>query len=293
MIFPFVLLLVAQTTRPFDAAMDLFARRDFVKASEAFEKAILDEKPGTPRYGEVAYLLGQSYFLSARNPQAIGWLEKAIAAGIADPEAHFMLGNAAIQNRDPERSRKAFAAMFQVRADSAAAHLLNAQMMVRQEFEEFAVKELQRALELDPRIPEAHYLLGILYSFRNEIDRSVAELRAEIALNPNFAMAYYRLGEAYSKREQWDDAIPALQKSIWINPNYSGPYIVLGKGYLRRNQLTNAEGVLRRAIQMDPNNSGAHYQLGQTLLKTGRAEEGRKLLERSQQLRKAANEQQQ
>jgi Flp pilus assembly protein TadD len=48
--------------------------------------------------------------------------------------------------------------------------------------------------------------------------------------------------------------------------------------------------VLRRAVAMDPTNFGAHYQLGQTLIKMGRDEEGRKLLERSQQLRKAKDE---
>jgi tetratricopeptide (TPR) repeat protein len=284
---PLLLPLSAQT---FDEAMALFTKRDFLKAATAFEAVVAKEKPGTPRYAEIAFFLGQASFLSARNPQAIEWLEKAIASGVRDNEAWFMLGNAAIQNRDPERARKAFATMFQVKPDSAAAHLINAQMMVRQEFEEFAQKELQRAIELDPKLPEAHFLLGILASFRNDFERAVAELETEIRINPNFAMAYYRLGEAYSKQENWKLAIPMLQKSIWLNPNYSGPYIVLGKGYFRQNQLTNAEGVLRRAVAMDPTNFGAHYQLGQTLIKMGRDEEGRKLLERSQQLRKAKDE---
>jgi ATP-dependent RNA helicase RhlE len=43
--------------------------------------------------------------------------------------------------------------------------------------------------------------------------------------------------------------------------------------------------MLRQAIQMDPQNSSAHYLLGQTLIQAGRSDEGRKMLQRSQELR--------
>jgi hypothetical protein len=37
---------------------------------------------------------------------------------------------------------------------------------------------------------------------------------------------------------------------------------------------------------MDPQNQSAHYLLGQTLVQMGQTEEGRKMLERSQELRR-------
>jgi tetratricopeptide (TPR) repeat protein len=118
--------------------------------------------------------------------------------------------------------------MFSVPFESAAAHLLTAQFMIRQEFEEFAQKELARAVELDPKIPQAHYLLGITAIYRNELDKGIAEMLQEISINPDFAMAHYKLGDAYTRREDWDAAIPPLQRAVWLNPDYSGPYILLG-----------------------------------------------------------------
>lgn len=263
----------------------LYRQREYAKAAELLRRALDSEKPGTTPYRETLLLLAQSYYLTAKVSEAIPLLEKAMQEGVRGVEVQYMLGNAYIQNRQPDKAVRAFAEMFGFAPESAAAHLVTAQMMVRQEFEEFAEKELQRALEIDPRLPEANYLLAQLAIFRSQIDKAVALLEKEISINPNFAMAYYRLGDAYTRREEWDSAIPQLQRSVWLNPNYSAPYILLGKCYQKKNELSNAEGMLRQAIRLDPQNYSAHYLLGQTLIQEGKTEEGRKLLERSRELR--------
>jgi tetratricopeptide (TPR) repeat protein len=267
--------------------VDFYKHRQFAKTIETLERAVATERPGTPEYRESAVILGQSYYLSGRLPEASAWLQKAVDDGVRINEVFYMLGNCYIQQRAPAKARAAFAAMFSVPLESAAAHLLTAQFMVRQEFEEFAAKELEQALELDPKIPQAHYLVGIMAIFRNELDRGMEEMRKEIAINPDFAMAHYKLGDAYTRREDWDGAIPPLERSVWLNPDYSGPYILLGKAYFKKNDLGSAEGMLRRAIKMDPGNYQAHYMLGQVLLKAGKADEGRRMLEDSQKLRGA------
>ena len=265
--------------------VNFYKQRQFAKTIESLERAVGAEKPGTPEYRESAVILGQSYYLSSKLPEASAWLQKAVDNGVHINEVFYMLGNCYIQQREPAKSRAAFAAMFSVPFDSAAAHLLTAQFMIRQEFEEFAQKELAQAVEIDPKIPQAHYLLGMMAIFRNDIDKGIEEMRQEISINPDFAMAHYKLGDAYTRREDWDAAIPALQRSVWLNPDYSGPYILLGKSYFKKNDLLSADGMLRRAIKMDPGNYQAHYLLGQVLMQMGKTEEGRKMLEESQKLR--------
>ncbi len=271
-------------------ALVAYRQRQYAKAAEVFSRALKQEAPGTTPYRESLLLLGQSYYLSGRIPQALETLDKAVAAGVRTNEVFYMLGNGYIQSREPDRAVRAFAALFQVAPESAGAHLITAQMMLRQEFEDLALKELERALNLDARIPEAHYMLGELAIFRGDLDAAIEELRKEIALNPNFAMAYYRLGDAYQRREDWDAAIPHLQRSVWLNPRYSGPYILLGKAYMKKKEFPNAEGMLRQAIRIDPQNYSAHYMLGQTLVQEGKPEEGRRMLEQSSTLRKDPDE---
>jgi tetratricopeptide (TPR) repeat protein len=259
--------------------------RDYPAAIAAFQDASSKEPPGSAELRESLLLLGQSSFLTARMPEAVAALERAAAAGVRTNELFYMLGIGHIQGRNPERARSAIASLFLTPPESAAAHLLTAQMMLRHEFEELAAKELQRALQLEPRLAGAHYLLGLIAVYRGEIGRGIEEFRKELAINPNSAMAYYKMGDAYTRLEDWDRAIPFLQRAVWLNPDYSGPYILLGKSYLRKKDLSNAEGMLRQAIRFDPQNYSAHYLLGQTLMQAGNLEEGRKMLKRSQQLR--------
>ena len=275
-----VLLLMAVSAEH-RAGLDQYAGKNYGAAIESFRKALTSEQAGTAEYAESSLLLGQSLFLTGRTDEAIAALEQAPATA----EALYMLGNSYLKKRNIPAAVNAFGRMYGVPTGSAGAHLVAAQIMLRQELNDDAEKQLFKAAELDPKLPQTHFLLGELYLFKGETERAVIELNAEIAINPASAMAYYKLGDAYSRQQDWGKAIPALQKSVWLNATNSGPYILLGKGYLQKKELGNAEGMLRRAVRMDPGNSSARYLLGQTLIQQGREDEGRAMLLESQKLK--------
>ena len=262
-------------------ALSLYKQHKYPEAASAFEREIArdGEKPG------VVILLGQSYYLAGKYAQSIPWLRKAVKSGGHPAEAGYMLGTALLFTQQPEESVAPFAEVFGVAPESAAAHLAAAEMMVRQELLDYATKQLEIALALDARVPQAHYLLGVVALAHSDIDVGITEFQREIAGNPNFAMSYYRLGDAYTRREDWEKAIPELQRSIWLNPAFTGPYILLGKAYLKKGDLPDAEGILRQAVRMDPRSRQATYLLGQTLIEAGRKDDGRKLVEHSLELK--------
>ena len=102
---PFIFALFLQITpTSYNEAMGHFQKREFQQASGGFEEAIKAEKPGTSRYSEIAFLLGQSYYLSSKASLAIPWIEKAVQGGDRNSEALYMLGPASIQNREPDRA---------------------------------------------------------------------------------------------------------------------------------------------------------------------------------------------
>jgi tetratricopeptide (TPR) repeat protein len=282
--WPLVLLLM-DIGATHQAALAAYKQHKFAEAVTQFTEALKTENPDSVEYGESVLLLGQSLYLQSKYAEAIPWLEKATVAKGTTPEAAYMLGNACLLTQQSEKAVKAFAQLFQVGADSATAHLATARMMMHQDLATEAAKQAKLALEVDPKIAGAYFLLGEVAIYQADIEGAIADLKKETEINPTFAMAHYRLGDAYTREERWDEAQGPLERSIWLNPNYSGPYILLGKVYLKQKELANAEGVLRHALQLDPQNPTAHYILGQTLMQDGKPDDAKKELARWQELK--------
>lgn len=239
--------------------------------------------PGSLERREAIQVLGLSYYLTGRFGDAVPLLEET-RTWSDNLELGYILGQTYIQVRRPDAARESLARTFRVEPDSAAAHLVAAQMMIRLEMEAMAEAELKRALEKDPRLPRANYLLGQLALFRGRLDEAITLSERELAINPTDAMALYQIGDAHVRASRLDEGIAVLQKSLWINPFYSGPYVLLGRAYMKKGQPATAEGMLRRAIQYDPNNRAAHYSLGQLLQQTGRGEEAKREFEIAERL---------
>ncbi|HYY57033.1 MAG TPA: tetratricopeptide repeat protein [Pyrinomonadaceae bacterium] len=266
-----------------------YRKNDYQRAIENLSAVVGRTPESSRQYREQVQILGLSHYLLGHIREAIPYLEQLSQWSPASTEIAYALGISYIQTRNTDKSRETFARIFNIAPASASAYLVNAQMMVRQQFEELAVTELQKALELDPRLPQANFLLGEMAIYHSNIERGIELLQKEIALNPAYGMAYYRLGEAYTRQLKWDEAIGPLQKSIWLNPFFSGPYIVLGKVYLKKNDLPNAENMLRRAVQMDPNNFSGHHLLAQVLQQASRADEAKREFEIAERLRTSAD----
>ena len=76
---------------------------------------------------------------------------------------------------------------------------------VRHEYEE-AVKDLQKALGLNPKFKEAHNNLGYCYRKLGKLAESLAAYDKAIALDSNFAQAREYRGETYLALDRLPDA---------------------------------------------------------------------------------------
>jgi tetratricopeptide (TPR) repeat protein len=285
------ILSVASRSRPNDAqvkhllGLAYYRKGNYTHAVEQFSVPVRQTPQNSRQYREEVQVLGLSHYFLGHIRQALPYLEQLSQWSPGNTEIAYALGISYIQTRNPDRSRETFARMFNLPIASASAYLVNAQMLVRQQFEELAETELQRALELDPKLPQANFLLGEMAIYHANIDRGIELLQKEIAINPAFGMSYYRLGEAYTRQLKWNESIAPLQKSIWLNPYFSGPYIVLGKVYLKKGDLQNAENMLRQAVRMDQNNFSAHHLLAQVLQQSGRNEDARREFDVAEKVR--------
>ncbi|HMD38984.1 MAG TPA: tetratricopeptide repeat protein [Candidatus Acidoferrum sp.] len=263
-----------------------YKQGDFVTAI-SFLKRASDEDPED---SEATQLLGLSYYLSGRPAAAIPALEKVQTwYPSANVDASYILGTCYIQTKDYPNARKAFAKMFDVPAESAASYLFTARMLLRQDFGPIAEEYAHKAVELDPKLPLAHQLLGELYLYHSQIDEAIAEFRKELELNPGYAAAYYKLADSYSRVQKFDEAERLLQRSIWLDATSTGPYILLGKVLERKGETALAVRALQRALAMDPNNPIPHHLLGQAYRDLGKNEDAERELKTAGQLEQSQN----
>jgi tetratricopeptide (TPR) repeat protein len=263
-----------------------YRKGDFLKAAANFKKA-LDEDP---RDDEAVQLMGLSYYLAGRPADAIAPLEKIQTwFPSASVDAAYILGVCYMQTKDYPNARKAFARMFGVPGDSAAAYLFTARMLLRQDFAPVAEEYAKKAVELDPKLPRAHMLLGELYLYKSRIPEAVEQLQKELELNPGEAAVYYKLADAYSRLQKYEEAEKLLQRSIWLDSTSTGPYILMGKVLEKKGETALAVRALQRAISMDPNNPMPHHLLGQAYRELGQAENAERELKLAEQLQTHEN----
>ncbi len=258
-----------------------YKKADYLRAVASFKKA-LEEDPGD---NEAVQLMGLSYYLAGRPAEAIAPLEKVQAwYHSANVDAAYILGICYLQTKDYPNARKAFAKMFAVPADSAASYLFTARMLLRQDFVPVAEEYAKKAVELDPKLPLAHSLLGELYLYKSRLPEAIEQFQKELELNPGEAAVYYKLADAYSRLQKYEEAEKLLQRSIWLDATSTGPYILMGKVLEKKGETALAVRALQRAIAMDPNNPMPHHLLGQAYRELGRVDEAEQELKLSEQL---------
>jgi len=263
-----------------------YRKNDFLKAAASFKKA-LEEDPGD---NEAVQLMGLSYYLAGRPAEAIAPLERVQTwYPSANVDAAYILGLCYMQTKDYPSARKAFAKMFGVPADSAASYLFTARMLLRQDFAPVAEEYAKKAVELDPKLPRAHMLLGEVYLYKSRVPEAIEQFQKELELNPGEPAVYYKLADGYSRLQKYEEAEKLLQRSIWLDATSTGPYILMGKILEKKGETALAVRALQRALAMDPNNPIPHHLLGQAYRELGRTEEAERELKLSEQLQGQQN----
>ena len=120
-----------------------------------------------------------------------------------------------------------------------------------------------KALQLDPKVAEAHAALGKFNFFNMDLPGSMREYQRAIELNPNYATAHQWLGnDSLVSFGRFDEAIAEGKRAVDLDP--LSPVINADLGvtlYLAR-RYDEAIEQLRKTLAIDPTFFYAHYNLG-------------------------------
>jgi len=89
----------------------------------------------------------------------------------------------------------------------------------------------EKIIEFFPHMPEAHAMLGFLYYFAEENEKSIAAYQRAIALNPQYFWSHYNLGIIHFKDARYQLASDSFQKAITTKPDMTLKSIFSSKIY--------------------------------------------------------------
>ena len=257
-----------------------------IEAQKAFTAAIAE----SPADQESVQMLGLTYYRLGRPGEAIPYLERVRQwMPNANADSNYVLGLCYLNAQRYDDARRAFATGFGVPADSGSAHLILGSMLIKANLPEIGALEAQKAVQLSPELPLAHFLLGEAYLVKSDVDHAITEFEAERRLNPGYAPVYDRLGDAYSRINKLEEAQEALTKALSLDQSSTGPFIQMGKVLLRRQDPATAILYLKHAEKMDPENFITHTLLAQAYKKMGQEEDAKHQVELASKIH-AANQ---
>jgi tetratricopeptide (TPR) repeat protein len=252
-----------------------------IDAERAFAAAMAQD----PADLESVQMRGLTLYRLGQPAAAIPYLERVRQwMPNANADANHVLGLAYMNARRYDDARGAFAAQYGVSADSAAAYLLTGEMLLDANLPELAAQNAQKALEISPKLPLAHFMLGEVYLYKSDITHALDQFEQERAINPANPKVYDRLGDVYTRTGQYQQAQEALTRAISLDVSSTGPFIQMGKVFLRRGDPQTAALYLQHALKMDPGNYITHTLLGQAYRSMGKEDDAKKELDAASQI---------
>src|SRR5437879_4518200 len=251
---------------------------------------------GNPRNARAQNVLGRIDLYRGDFPDAIGDLQASIALD-DDFETSYFLGIAYLRAKHFTDAQQWFKHLQDTMGDSAALHVLFGRAYSIGHFPESAVAEFRKAIQLDPKYPHVHGLLGYsILEFRGEeaYPQARLEFERELKLHPDDYNALLLLGISAVALRDFPAAEAALLHARRLRPEESFAYLYLGETYNETKRLPQAIEALEKYIHLVPapdevprDVSRAYYLLGQGLRRLGRLEEAQKALTNSQRYREA------
>jgi len=175
-----------------------------------------------------------------------------------------------------------FRRSIELKPDYATAHQWYAihYLTPRGQLEE-ALKEMTRAMELEPTSLVMNSFLGATLYFLGRYDDAIEQCRKTIEMDSNFAVAHWHLGLVYQQKGLYEEAISELQKAITLSGNSPLMIAALGHAYAKAGKRNEANRVLDELQKLSAVSYVSSLELAAIYAALGEREQAFQRLEKS------------
>jgi tetratricopeptide (TPR) repeat protein len=134
--------------------------------------------------------------------------------------------------------------------------------------------DLQRAVELNPTLPDAHAYYGLSLLGTGDQEGARKAFQQELEINPNNFDANLRLGFMLRQDQDYKAALPYLARALDVRPGDFGVRFQIALVGLELGQVEKAQTELESLVKDAPNFTEAHVTLATVYYRQKRKPEG-------------------
>ena len=130
---------------------------------------------------------------------------------------------------------------------------------------EEAIKEFQKAIDLDPESAHAHDNLATVYMEKKQFEKALGEYLKALAIEPDSPTAHYNLA-CFLSTHGAEMAVEEFKTAIELEPEYPDAHLNLGMTYADQGEMEEAEKEFKAAIDLDASDPFPRHELAALLM---------------------------
>jgi tetratricopeptide (TPR) repeat protein len=260
------------------------------KSIEFFQQSLEKDSNFTLAYVGLAdsyFLLGVPGTMTASLPtreaiaKAREAAERALQIDDLLAEAHASLAQARFLGLDWAGADGEYARSIELNPNYVTAHHWYALYLSNLGRHDDALREIRRALELDPLSPITNANLGSILYFARRYDEAAEQCRKTLDLEESFAFARYRLGMVYEQQGSYREALAELRQAAAHSNQHPTVLAGLAHALAVSGDRKGAQQVLSRLMVLSGRLRVTPYELAVVYVGLGEKEQSFRWLDRA------------
>ncbi len=164
--------------------------------------------------------------------------------------------------------------------EKANAYALMAEMYIEQGLNDKAAKVAIDGFRLDPKNPDIHYQLGVIYVKTEKYSHAIKEFNLVLSSDRTHIQARMMLADLHMRSRDEVKAIFQYKRILEINPNYNDARYKLAKIYYENGELPAAVSELDKITDITGIEIDYYYMLSNYYIKSKNKEKSKEILEK-------------
>lgn len=267
----------------FNLALAYYKAAWFSEAANELTQFLAAAPKNLPQQSNAVRLLADCEVRLGEYKKVIALLSPVAESDASDRTVAYLLGSALIGDGQADKGQVIIDRVFR-EENSAEARLLMGSILLLADDGHGAIKEFERALELNPKLPTLRAWYGRALMRMGDGEKAKTVFKSELADNPNDFEANLYLGVLLRQDKLFEDAFTYLSRAVQLRPRDQQAYYHLAAVYVARGLPNEARPLLESVVREHPDFIEAHVLLASVYYRLNRNADGKREQEIIQKL---------